>query len=216
LDETGVTCATAAIDLADPGAIELIKAAVGEREVGLYIANAGADPNGSYFLESDVEPWRALVQRNVLTTVLACHHFGALMRDRRRGGLLLVNSGACYGGSSFMACYTASKAFELNFAESLWAELREYDVDVLTLVLGMTDTPAFRKLLAEKGQPVPEAALASPADVAEIGLTRLPHGPVYNWGQDDDDAGFMPMSASSRRERVLAIGAASAHVFGER
>ena len=214
LDEFGVTCVTAAIDLSDADAEQEVQAAVADREVGLYVSNAGADANGSRFLDVDVEAWRELVTRNVLTTMFSCHHFGRSMRARGHGGLLLVNSGACYGGGSFMACYTASKAFELNLAESLWSELRPHGVDVLTMVLGMTDTPAFRKLLAEKGRTIPEEMLASPVDVATVGLARLAHGPVYNWDQDDDVAGFAPASASQRRERVLALDAASAHVFG--
>jgi short-subunit dehydrogenase len=82
-----------------------------------------------------------------------------------------------------MATYSGAKAFELCFGESLWAELKPLGVDVLCLVLGMTDTPALRKLLADKGQPLP-SRMASPARVAGIGLARLPLGPVYcNWGR---------------------------------
>jgi short-subunit dehydrogenase len=137
------------------------------------------------------------------------------MRARSRGGLLLVNSGACYGGASFMATYSASKAFTLCFGEALWAELRPFGVHVLNLVLGRTDTPAFRKLLADKGLPVPDD-LASPDDVAKIGLERLAHGPVHNWGLADDSVGYAPNSAAMRRERVLLIDKLSKPVFGER
>jgi len=35
-----------------------------------------------------------------------------------------------------MACYTGSKAFDLSFAELLWAELKPYGVDLLSLVVG--------------------------------------------------------------------------------
>ena len=209
----GVEVVTAPIDLAKPDATEREIEAVGDREVGLYISNAGADPNGSRFLNKDVQAWTDLVTRNVLTLTQSCHHFAGPMKARGKGGLLLVNSGACYGGGSFMACYTASKAFELCFAESLWAELRPHGVEVLTLVLGMTDTPAFRKLMEEKGLPFPDN-VASPTDVAEVGLARLPHGPIKNWGLEDDDPGFAPSSAAQRRERVLTIDKVSVHVFG--
>jgi uncharacterized protein len=136
------------------------------------------------------------------------------MKARKRGGLLLVNSSACYGGSAFMAAYSASKAFTLCFAESLWGELRECGVDVLTLVMHMTDTPALRALLAEKKLPVPQN-IAKAEDVAALGLERLPHGPIQNWGIEDADAGWAMISASDRRKRVIAIGEASKHVFGK-
>jgi short-subunit dehydrogenase len=210
-----VECVTAAVDLAAPGAFDAIVAAVGNREVGLFISNAGSDPNGARFLDRDLKTWLELVQRNVVTMMECCHHFAAAMRTRGKGGLLLVNSGACYGGSTFMAAYSASKAFTLCFSESLWGELRPHGVDVLTLVMHMTDTPALRTLLAEKGLPVPPS-IASADDVAEIGLARLPFGPVHNWNLEDDVAGYALTSASDRRKRVLAIEKASAHVFGDK
>jgi short-subunit dehydrogenase len=213
--EQGVECITAAIDLSASDACEKIIAATADREVGLFINNAGSDPNGAWFLDRDISAWNQLVQRNVMTMMRCCHHFATPMCQRGRGGLLLVNSGACYGGSSFMAAYSASKAFTLNFAESLWTELRHDGVDVLTLVMHVTDTPALRTLLAEKGLPPPENA-ADPEAVAALGLARLPHGPIQNWGLDDDVAGYAMVPASARRQRALAIEQASAHVFGRR
>jgi short-subunit dehydrogenase len=211
--ESGVECITAAIDLAAPDAAEHVATVAGSREVGLYVSNAGSDPNGSRFLDCDVQAWTDLVNRNVMTTMRCCHHFGGQMRARRRGGLLLVGSGACYGGSSFLAVYAGSKAFEMCFAEGLWAELRPFDVDVLYFALSTTDTPAFRTLLAEKGMPAPPN-LASPNEVAEVGLARLPHGPIRNWGQEDDVAGMSPNSPDVRRARIFAIDESTKRIFG--
>lgn len=129
------------------------------------------------------------------------------MRERRRGGLLLVGSGAAYGGGPFMAVYSRAKAFQLCFAESLWAELRPFGVDMLSLVLTITDTPALRQLLTEKEQPLP-SRLASPAQVAEIGLARLPLGPVYNWGP------LARFRAGWRRTRVRLVAKLSHKIFG--
>lgn len=213
--ESGLVCATAAIDLTSPEAPGQIIAAVGDREVGLFVSNAGADTHGARFLERDLDVWLDHVRLNVVTTLSCCHHFGKLMRARSKGGLLLVNSGACYGGASFMATYSAAKAFVLNFGESLWAELRPHGVDVLNLMLGRTDTPAFRALLAEKGLPVPPG-LAAPDEVAAVGLARLAQGPVYNWGLDDDVAGYAPSSAATRRSRILAIDVATQQIYGKR
>jgi short-subunit dehydrogenase len=210
-DETGVECVTATIDLAKPDALERISEAVAGREVGLFIANAGSDPNGSRFLDKDLQAWTDLAQRNVMTLMQCCHHFARPMAARGRGGLMLVNSGAGYGGALGLATYAASKAFELVFAEGLWAELQPSGVDVLTLVLGQTDTPEYRRLLAEKGLPIPPD-LASPVAVAEAGLAQLPHGPIHNFGQPNDVAGIAPASPDARRARVQAISAITAHL----
>jgi short-subunit dehydrogenase len=214
LAESGVNCITATIDLAAPDGFDRILAAIGQREVGLFVSNAGADPNGSHFLDRDIRVWLEQIQRNVVTMTRCCHHLGGLMRKRRKGGLLLVNSGACYGGSSFMATYSATKAFTLCFGESLWAELRHDGVDVLTLIMSTTDTPMLRALLETNGLPLPASA-ADAAAVAEMGLARLPHGPVHNWGFEDGAAAFALLSAADRRKRVLVVEASSAKVFGK-
>jgi uncharacterized protein len=213
--ESGVDCITASVDLAAPSAFAEIARAAEGKEIGLFISNAGADPNGSRFLDRGLAVWLELVQRNVVTMMECCHHFAAPMRARGRGGLLLVNSGACYGGSAFMAAYAGSKAFTLCFAEGLWGELRHHGIDVLTLVMHMTDTPALRALLAEKGVPVP-ASIASAEDVAELGLARLAHGPIQNWGLEDDVAGYALLSASARRSRAVALEESTSRVFGKK
>ena len=204
----GVECVTASVDLSALDATDRIVAAVGEREVGLLISNAGADTIGSRFLNNEIDKWDQLVNLNVVTTMRNCHHFGRLMRSRGRGGMILVGSGACYGGISGIAVYTGVKAFDLCFGEGLWAELRPHGVDVLNLILGKTNTPAYRKNLERHAQPMPDD-WASPDDVAKTGLARLPHGPTYNWGQEDDVAGYAPNSPATRRARILAIEAMS-------
>lgn len=211
--ESGVECITASIDLSSVDAFARIAEVVGEREIGLYVSNAGADANGSFFLDKDVEAWVDLVNRNVVTSLRCCHYFGRAMRARGRGGIILVGSGACYGSGPNLATYSGAKAFDLCFAEGLWAELEPHGVDVLNLVMTTTDTPALRALLAEKGVPAPPN-LASPADVAKAGLNRLPHGPIHNFWLADDEVGNIPSSAAQRRERVRMIAQASKSVFG--
>lgn len=207
-DEYGVECVTASVDLSAVDAAANVVKAVGDREVGLLIANAGADSNGSAFLDAELDAWNQLVHLNVLTTMGLCHHFGRKMRERGRGGMILVGSGACYGGLSGIAVYTGSKAFDQCFSESLWAELKPHGVDVLNLVLGRTDTPAHRELMERLDMPIP-AGMASADEVAALGLERLPYGPVQNWGQADDQAGYLSTSAAQRRERVLALSDAA-------
>ncbi|TCM20910.1 short-subunit dehydrogenase [Novosphingobium sp. PhB165] len=209
----GIETVIAAIDLARPDACDRMMTAVGDREVGLFVSNAGSDPNAARFLEQDLSAWVDLVERNVTTMMKCSYHLAAPMKARGRGGVLLVNSGACYGGSTAMGTYSGSKAFTLCFAEGLWAELRPHGVDVLTLVMSRTDTPEFRRVLAQQGVPVPDN-IASPDDVARLGLERLPHGPICNWGEADDESGMSATSAAQRRERVVMIDKVTSQLFG--
>jgi uncharacterized protein len=204
---TGAECVTASVDLAAPDATTQIAAAAGDREIGLFIANAGADTNMSLFLDRDVSDWDQLITLNIVTTMRNCHYFGQGMRARGRGGIILVGSGSCYGGLYGMGVYCGVKAFDLCFGEGLWAEMRHVGVDVLNLILGRTDTPAHRRIAEGNGGTFDAAGMASAADVARIGLEQLPHGPTYNWGQAHDVAGYAPNSPDDRRARILKIEA---------
>jgi uncharacterized protein len=208
----GVECVSASVDLSAQEALSKVVDLAGEREIGLYINNAGSDTNDAKFLDGGIDAWEKLVDRNVMTPMRISYHFGKLMRERGHGGIILVGSGACYGGATGMAVYAGTKAFDLCFGEGLWAELRPHGVHVLNLILGRTNTPMFRAFMEKRGLPVGEG-VAEPDDVAKLGLERLPHGPVQNWGASDDQPGFAPISAAVRRERILRIEAASNNLF---
>jgi short-subunit dehydrogenase len=195
LEEAATTVAsetrTLVLDLSDPQATSELAAATADLEVGLLVYNAGADPNASRFLDKSVDVWNDLVVRNCTTVVGTSHHFAGIMRQRGRGGIVLVTSGAAWAGGSHLAVYGASKAFDLVLAESLWAELSPAGVDVLGMVLGPTDTPAFRKIL--HGRQLD--GMADPDDVARDMLDNVANGPTF----PPDPT---PFSAVPRRQAV--------------
>ncbi len=203
-EKNRIECITLAVDLAAERAFEQILNVTRGLEIGLFIANAGADTNEAEFLDADISDWLELLNLNVVITMKCCHHFGQLMRQRQRGGIILIGTGVSYGGMKSLATYAGSKSFLLSFGESLWSELKPYGVHVLNLMLGRTNTPAFRQALANKGLPLP-SGLADPDTVAMLGLEKLPFGPVCNWGLKDDQAGFAPTSAAARRDRIARL-----------
>ena len=154
--DTGVDVRTLTIDLAEPDAFDRIAASTDDLEVGMLMYNAGGDPNYQPFLANDVEVALAMVQRNATLPLRLCHHLGGRMVARGRGGIELVSSGAGLVGAKNMVAYASTKAFDTVLAEALWAEWHELGVDVLGLVLGLTDTPAVRTLLADRGVPAPD------------------------------------------------------------
>lgn len=200
----GVDSLIIPVDLTAPDACARIVAEIGARQVCLFIANAGADLNGREFLDAELPAWKALIALSIATPLELCHHFGRQMRERERGGIILLGTGVSYGGMNSLAVYSGAKSFLLGFGESLWSELRPHGVHVLNFMLGRTDTPAFRRALAEKGLPLPPG-LAAPAEVARIALQRLPFGPVHNWGTPDNQTGFAPTSPDARRERIARL-----------
>jgi uncharacterized protein len=190
---------TVALDLSVPDAdIRLIEA-THDLEVGLLIYNAGADPYQSKFLDQPLESWAGMVRRNVDTVLGACHRYGSQMVERGRGGIVLVTSGAAWAGGAYIAAYGATKAFDLILGEALWAELKPLGVDVLSMVLGATDTPAFQKIL--KGREFD--GVADPDDVARDMLDNLGEGPT--WPPEGSPFGPVP-----RRQAVELMSQGSA------
>ncbi|HXK21401.1 MAG TPA: SDR family NAD(P)-dependent oxidoreductase [Myxococcota bacterium] len=193
---------TVVLDLAADGADESLAKATADLEVGLLVYNAGADPHMSRFLDKPADVWQAMLTRNCTTVLGAVHHFAGRMLERKRGGIALVTSGAAWAGGSHLAVYGASKAFDLLLAESLWAELGPQGIDVLAMVLGRTDTPAFRRLV---GGRLPDA-VADPEDVARDLLENLGNGPTFPPGPP-------PFGTLARRDAVglMSRGAATLH-----
>jgi uncharacterized protein len=202
-----------AMDLAKSGAIDELARATADLEVGLVVYNAGADAINLSLLERDLEELRGFVVRNCTCVLEACHHFGARMVARGRGGILLVTSGAAWAGGSGLAPYGATKAFDLVLAESLWAEWRGAGVDVLGLVLGATDTPSLHRSLERHGGHLD--GLADPAAVAVEAIDHLADGPTWSYGMPDP-GGPSPFAGLSRRMAVelMSAGAAAMHADG--
>ena len=179
----GVQTRVLSIDLTTPDAAGTLADAVADLEIGLFINTPGADDHGAFFLDVPLAEWLALVRLNVMTTLELCHHLCRPMRDRGRGGLILLSSGASRSGGGRVAVYSAAKAFDRNLAEGLWWELAHDGVDVLGLVLRGTATPALLRRL--EAQHITVEGLDDPAKVARTGLERLGHGPTYFMGEGE-------------------------------
>ena len=143
--DTGVETRAVTVDLAQDDAMATVAHATADVDVGMLMYNAGADPVFEPFLDNPVELALGMIHRNCVVPTQMCHHFGATMAARGAGGIVLVSSGAGLFGARNMVAYGATKAFDTVMAEALWAELHDQGVDVLGLVLGATDTPAFAR-----------------------------------------------------------------------
>ena len=106
----------------------------------------------------------------------------------------------------------APAAVDLVLAEALWSEWKPQGVDVLSLVLGATDTPSLQRLLAETGGSFGE--LAQPDDVVREALDHIDDGPTWICGMPDPQGGS-PFGAMPRRQAVELMSQGSAAVHGE-
>lgn len=215
--KTSAQTRTVAIDLAEPGAAAAVAAATGDLEIGTLVYCAGADPNFEPFLANPIEAAEAMVQRNCMVPMQLCHHYAPAMVERGSGGIVIFGSGAGLAGGPNMVAYGASKAFDMVFAEALWAELHDKGVDVLGLILGKTNTPALRELEYTRGligspdEVPPDAAAVS--DVIAEAFENLGNGPTLMVG-DTMRAAAQLLASLSRNQAVELFAQAAAAAMG--
>jgi short-subunit dehydrogenase len=218
--DTGVETRAVAVDLSTDHAMATILEATAGLDIGMLMYCAGADPVYERFLANSVDVALDLVQRNCVVPMQLCHHFAGPMAARGSGGIVLVSSGAGLAGGRNMVAYCATKAFDMVMAEALWAELHDKGVDVLGLVLSVTDTPALRRLLAKRGvlasdddtSPIPGATTA--ADTVAEAIANLTNGPTWFVG-DQFREGAQMMRSMDRNDVVKAMMQMSGGIMGE-
>lgn len=212
----GVQTRTLAVDLATETAPSRIAEATDDLEIGFLAYCAGADPDYEPFLESPLAAADAMVHRNCVVPMRLCHHFAAPMVSRGRGGIVLFGSGAGFAGAPNMVAYGASKAFDMVFAEALWAELHDKGVDVIGLILGKTDTPSLRTLEHKRGVLPAKDAPADAATAEEVvaeAFANLDNGPTVLAG-DVMKAAAQILGGLTRRQAVELLTAAGAATMG--
>ena len=161
------------IDLTRSDLGEALGSFTSSLDVGLFIYNAGSGRQMGAFLDHPVENWMRQVHLACNGPLALAHHFGGRLRDRGRGGIVLMSSLSSLVGSAYIATYSAAKAFDTTLGEGLWQELGPYGVDVISCLAGATDTETFR----EDTGGSPDAM--DPREVAEGALDFLGSGPLY-------------------------------------
>jgi hypothetical protein len=130
------------LDLARTDFLEVLLPQIEDCSVGLLVNNAGISKIG-YFTPQDPAFLTQQLHINTKVVLLLTHHFAQQMQVQKRGGIIILSSGAGELSSAYNAVYSATKAFDLKLAESLWAELKPFGVDILGFMPGPTHTPGY-------------------------------------------------------------------------
>ncbi len=164
-------------DLGTSDGPALVKKAVDELDIdiGLLVNNAGYGTHGD-FVEQDVEREAAMVDLNCRAPLVLTHLFLPRMVTRGKGGLIFTASMAGFQPTPYLACYGATKAFDLMLAESLWAELKGSGIDVLALCPGVTPTE-FQEIANVKSLG-PAIAMTTREEVVEAALAAFGKKPT--------------------------------------
>jgi short-subunit dehydrogenase len=199
--EHGISFRAIAQDLTEAEAGVKIVEATADLDVGLYISNAGADGFSAFF-ENGTDGAHRLVRMNITTLIDAANGFGKRFLQRGRGGIIVMASGAGLGGQPYLAMYSATKAFEIAFAESLWAEYHERGIDVIGIAAPIMRTPTLLRMVPEGFDTTDTYA---PADVTHNALAGLLAGEPLQIIPDGPGADKQPQAEADRKARLIGF-----------
>jgi 3-oxoacyl-[acyl-carrier protein] reductase len=89
------------------------------------------------------EDVRAVIDRNLLSTIFVCQRVARDMMQRRTGRIVTIGSVAAFKGRTNAAIYATAKAGALHFTRCLADQMRPYDITVNSVAPGDTRTERF-------------------------------------------------------------------------
>lgn len=214
-DKHNVEVETLALDLSDVDLSEKLASFTQDKEVGLLVYNAVYSHIGE-FLDDDLSSKLLTVDVNCKGPLTFLNHLLPAMKQRKRGGVILMSSMSGWQGSALVATYAATKAFNTVLAESLWEEMRHYGVDVITAVAGATTTPNFNK-----NTPKEKAGSAFPMEPKAVVIEALQalekgQGPTRVTGKLNKTVCFLMQRVFTRRFAVKFISNATRKLYSEK
>jgi short-subunit dehydrogenase len=136
-----VAVSVIAADLATASGCEAVEARLRDTAapVELLVNNAGIGLNKG-FVRSTLEDETRILRLNVEAVMRLTFAVLPQMTERRSGGVINVSSVAGFGVTAPGSTYTATKAYVINFSESIGQSVRRYGIDVLALCPGFVRT----------------------------------------------------------------------------
>ncbi|MFN8709325.1 MAG: SDR family NAD(P)-dependent oxidoreductase [Planctomyces sp.] len=107
------------------------------------IAAAGGKPNPNDAVNIKLEDVRAVLDRNLLSTILICQAVAKVMIPRKSGRILTISSTSAFRGLANSSIYATAKAGVVEYTRCLAEQLRSENINVNTLAPGDTRTGRF-------------------------------------------------------------------------
>jgi short-subunit dehydrogenase len=171
----GVPVEVLAADLADDEGCAAVERRLADpdRPVHVLVNNAGFGLNQS-FVEANVEDEERMLRVHIRAVMRCTHAVLPQMLERGKGDVINVASVAGFGPAQPGATYSASKAWVINFSESIGSGVQQYGVRVMALCPGYTRTEFHQR--AGITLPIPNALWLRAEDVVRTGLRDLRRG----------------------------------------
>jgi 3-oxoacyl-[acyl-carrier protein] reductase len=107
------------------------------------IAAAGGKPDPNDVVNIKEADVRAVLERNLLSTILTCQAVAKGMMQRRTGRIVTIGSVAAFKGRTNGSIYAVAKAGVTHFTRCLADQLRPFDITVNCIAPGDTRTGRF-------------------------------------------------------------------------
>ena len=134
LEKLGVTAAYSVFDVEEMAQVEQGVASIASQLGGIdiLINNAGVGDFGS-FEDMPVETWEKVMKVNLFGVYYVAKATLPYLKQNKEGDIVNVASTAGLKGAPNMSAYCASKAAVISLSQSLMAELRKFNIRVITL-----------------------------------------------------------------------------------
>lgn len=139
-------------DLTDPDQVKQVVSSVCSElgPIDILVHNAGGDiaaaggkPNPNDAVNIKIEDIRAVLDRNLLSTILVCQECSRIMMPRKTGRILTLSSISAFKGIAGSSIYATAKAGVVEYTRCLAEQLRPYNINVNSLAPGDTRTGRF-------------------------------------------------------------------------
>ena len=134
------------------------------------IAAKGGKPQPNNALGVPIEDIRAILDRNLVGTMLVCQAVCPGMQERQRGAVVNIGSVAAHFGVTNGVAYAVAKAGIIHWTRCLAAELRPFNVRVNAVSPGATNTARFAATRVTDPAMMTDEGLiryGTPQDIAE-------------------------------------------------
>lgn len=149
-----------------------------DSEVDILVNNAGYGSYG-HFDDLDIASETDMVDLNCRQVVSLTHRFLPTMKNNKRGAIICLSSVVGTMPTPYMSTYSATKAFNRYFAESLSGELRSQGVSVQAVCPGDTLSDFRSSASFDKKMPISQR---TPQDVVRSSLSTLGGRPTVTDG----------------------------------